>query len=196
MGDGADDTMNWDDEPANHVVGDGCPQDVAIMQLSTGLKATPKQVSKGFAFQDEIRGRLGSDWIDSRIILSREFPYLDFHHSYLSYCESVRGDLTDLVRGTTVECQAGVENSYHVSWEHTKRLHSKADWQCFGFTTGLRLITRTDAIRAELDRWNVKPQESRREGGKPYYSFGEAFLRKVGAIEFDAWLKQYQAGLL
>jgi hypothetical protein len=194
MGEHADDTMSYDDEPGDHIVGDGDPQDVAIMGFVTGLGATPRQIREGFAFQNSVMRDLGLDWIDSRtMIFDRRSLDRARDRSYLSYLESVQGDLTDRVRGTTMECQTGVSNPHHVSWEHSKRVRSKADWQCFGFTTGLRLVVRTDAIRAELDRWDAKPQESLRDGGGPYYSFGEAFLRKVGAIEFDVWLKQYQA---
>jgi hypothetical protein len=194
MGEHADDTMNCDDEPGDHIIGDGGPQDVAIMEFMTGLRATPRQVREGFAFQESVMHDLGPDWVDSRTMISdRRSLHRSRDRSYLSYLESIQGDLTDLARGTTMECQTGVSNPYHVSWEHSKRLRSQADWQCFGFTSGLRLVVRTEAIRAELDRWDVKPQESLRADGGPYYSFGEAFLRNVGAIEFDAWLKQYQA---
>lgn len=193
MGEHADDAMNYDDDPGDHIHGDGGPHDVAIMEFITGLKATPDQVRKGFTFQDAVMRDLGPDWVDSRtMIADQRSLHHSRDHSRLSYLESIQGDLTDLARGTTMECQTGVSNPLHVSWEHSKRVRSKADWQCFGFTSGLRLVIRTDVIRAELDRWDVRPQESLREGGGPYYSFGESFLLKLGAIEFDSWLRQYR----
>lgn len=193
MGEHADDTMNYDDGPGDHIHDDGGPHDVAIMEFITGLKATPIQVRKGFAFQDAVLHDLGPDWMDSRSLIA-ERDSLDFRRdrSRLSYLESIEGDLTDLVRGTTMECQTGVSNPLHASWEHSKRVRSRANWQCFGFASGLRLVIRTDAIRAELDRWDVRPQESLRDDGGPYYTLGEPFLRRLGAIEFDAWLRQYR----
>lgn len=197
MGDRADDTMSYDDDPGDHIHGDGGPHDVAIMEFIAGLKATPDQVRKGFAFQNAVMLDLGPDWVDSRsLIAARNSLDRRRDRSRLSYLESIEGDLTDLARGTTMECQVGVSSPLHVSWEHSKRVRSRAGWQCFGFTSGLRLVIRTDVIRVELDRWDVKPQESLRDGGGPYYSFGESFLRKLGAIEFDDWLRQYRENFI
>ena len=198
MGEHADDTMNWDIEASDFIHGDGGPGDQAIMDYVHGtLRATPQQVQEGMRFQKDVRIALGPNWTETRrLIMGESFPgrcesqLSRYDFSELNYQESVRGDLTDRVNDTTMECQTAV-SGIDVSWEHSKRQRSQADFQCFGFKSGTCLVVRTSEIRKYLDHWNVSPRESLRENGGPFYSFGESFLRSIGAVSLDEWIRTH-----
>lgn len=193
-----------DDDPAQHYIGDGGPIDRAIDAYVRGtLRAAPHEITAGMQFQNEVRLFLNArhrSWVESRSVLlrkhfgGRDESQLDRQEfSTLNYLESIHGDLTELVHGTSMECQTAV-TAVDASWEHSKRERSKADWQCFGFKNGIRLVVRTLVLRGYLDEWNVSPQESRREGGGPYYSLSEGFLRGLGAVELLKWRDSYVIG--
>jgi hypothetical protein len=210
MGDHADDTMNYDDEPGDHITGDGGPQDIAIMEFITGFRAPPHEVSAGMAFQAAVLDFLRSCpvsrseheypwscWVETRGLILRdhfhsrsEAQLSQQEFSRLNYLESVRGDLTDMYQGVSVECQTGVTGP-HVSWEHSKYERSKAAWQCFGFTSGTRLMVPTSSIRTYLDLWKVEPSPSKRPDGGPYFSFGERFLRGIDGMDLLEWRTWY-----
>ena len=186
----------WEEIDPSYV-GDGCESDLKIQEYLSGLKATPPQVKAGFEFQQKVQELLSPFFEESRRLIEAELfgccggMLSRSELSELNYQESIRGDLVDVQTGVSVECQTAVTGR-DASWEHSKRQRSRAQWQCFGFIDGTCLIVRTDAIREYLDRWNVTPNESRREGGRPYYSLSADFLRSIGAVDLGLWSENYR----
>lgn len=202
MGDHAEDTMECWDAIEDHYIGDGGPEDRSLDLFARGtLRAQPEQVVRGMEFQRNILDLLGSNWMESRRLLlighfngRSEDQLSPYEFSQLNYLESISGDLIDPINGVSIECQTGVSGP-DVSWEHSKRIRSKAKWQCFGFVNKVCLIIETQSIRNYLDKWNVEPKQSLRKGGGPFYSFGEIFLHSIGAIDIIKWKNIFQDGI-
>jgi hypothetical protein len=173
------------------------------------LAAAPEEVRAGMAFQAEVlsflnsvpRDDVVSEWVETRALILRdhfggrvECSLSRYELPELNLMESVRGDLTDWPNGVAMECQTAV-SGLDASWEHSKRQRCEAEWQCFGFRTGRRLVVHTAAIRTYLDRWSVSPQQSRRDGGGPYYPLSEDFLGRIGGMDLALWRTGYRSQL-
>src|ERR1700755_1962949 len=90
------DTDDWSD----HIVGDGGPEDVSLMEYGTGLRAPPEQVRAGFSFQERVRRFLHPHFMDNRKLIHDELFGTMAHASLdrwqlseLNYQESIRGGL-------------------------------------------------------------------------------------------------------
>lgn len=138
-----------------------------------------------------------SQWVVTRDMILRdifhskkESELTQAEQGKLNLLESIRGDLTDMYQGVSMECQTAV-SSLDTSWEYSKFERCLAPWQCFGFLNGNRLVVLTSSLKSYITQYSVQPQSSKREGGGPYYSFCEDFLRGLGAIDLSQWREEY-----